>query len=219
MDAFAGRTCVDVPGDINGMRLIRYGALVPPYESPWDAVLQEDWTAQQARFVAICRASSPNRYCTVFCTADWRAIASEFNETLSRAASVAETRYGDSLQWCFWENGLVSLLRFAQKWTVYSATSLVLLTMTAFLEPFGILVPAGMLVAATILVIAALIIWFIVARLAVASGGWLYGILHLLLTVLFTPSLLGLFVFPSLVLGDLDRWREWDETQPLSPGR
>lgn len=206
---------MDVPSKINGMRVIRYGVLDWPDERAGDGARQEGCPIRSVRFVAIGRGSGPGSYCTFFCNAEWQVIESEFSETLSRAASVAESRCVENFQWCFWENRLVSMLEFAQKWIAYSVIAFVALPLVAFLMPLpeGLLL-VGLFASAIAWAVAALAIWFVVARVAVASGGWVYGILHLLLTILFTPSLFGLFVFPALVLGDLYRWREWDETQP-----
>jgi len=119
--------------------------------------------------------------------------------------------HADSIQL---QQQAVRALGWAQRWIAYCLAAVCALvwldhaTLAARQLGGGLLLDTALLLAFTALVGWTLFTWALVGIVATRSGGWLYGALHVALIVVLTPVFfVGPFTIPSLVTGDLDRWR------------
>ncbi|MDZ7618705.1 MAG: hypothetical protein U1E05_17005, partial [Patescibacteria group bacterium] len=210
-----------IPTELDGMEVIQYAEFPPPSEPSAFELSQQGRMLQPGRYAVICRRPSQRGFHTLVYTADWLVISSAVSESMAEATCVPPGLEHTNLEWRFWEYKLASKLKLAQKWVVYSVVSLLLCV--AALVPShwlgwyilsNVLIPLSMTISLLVLLVGSARIWWLLVRLAVTGGGPLYGGTHLLLAIFVTPQfLVGLFAVPALVLGDIRRWREWDETR------
>lgn len=211
---------MNVPRQINGMAVIEYATLSDSASTNGNFPTEDGKSPHQVQHVAICRAPEQQGFYTTFCTADWEHVASEFNETLLSARLAPHRKFEDDVEWQLPGYSAAKFFSVAQRCIIYAIVAAIFLTVVRRLPGVArLLENSPMLniiwsIIATTIVASTLAIWLLVAYIASKSGGWLYGLMHFALVILLTPvCFVGLFVIPSLVMGDLSRWHDWTESQ------
>lgn len=211
-----------VPEQLSGMPIIQYGV---------DRGGTELGSSHQRRFVAICRCDDPAGYVVHLCDGEWRVTSADFFPQYEPAAQRAVELSESSFDWQFpdlsvwnWIMGAERLMYVALFVLLVGGLALMVpkhspwtfLLVPEFIDSPSAIKAVGVVIALAyiLLWIAIVAIWVLVGYFGLRVGGWKYGIGHLLIVIVFTPTLLlGPILVPRLMLRDVIRWREADEKQ------